>query len=243
MDEAGFLSVKQMNALVAPGLGKPLPADSLRRHPPAPRGGARRCAADFGKKRTRGASGAHEIFRQQIAALREAVNDLAAGQTERGFGRLEEFGAIQELEDHSDRLKALSEKHLEALNAGKTSMIVSPTHAEGRIVADVVRADLRGLGLLGAEEQSFTRLENLNWTEAEKRDAVHYVSGQVVEFHRITKGVRRDGVQEGKFLSGEQWRVKRQDGNRVIVERNGAEKELPLPRRRIFLPTPSRRWP
>ena len=26
------------------------------------------------------------------------MNDLASGETERGFGRLEEFGAIQELE-------------------------------------------------------------------------------------------------------------------------------------------------
>ena len=32
-----------------------------------------------------------KIFRQQIAALREAVNDLAAGRSERGFNRLEEF--------------------------------------------------------------------------------------------------------------------------------------------------------
>ena len=82
------------------------------------------------------------------------MNDLAAGETERGFGRLEEFGAIQELEDHSDRLKALSEKHLEALKTGKTSMIVSPTHAEGRIVADAVRADLRGLGYLALKNSA-----------------------------------------------------------------------------------------
>ena len=37
-----------------------------------------------------------------------------------------------------------------------------------------------------------------------------------------------------KFLSGEQWRVKRREGTRVIVERNGAEKELPLAQAKNF---------
>ncbi|MFY9984531.1 MAG: MobF family relaxase [Chthoniobacterales bacterium] len=234
VDEAGFLSVKQMNALAGLALEnhcRLILSGDTRQHHGVERGDALRILERSGLVEQ---AALNRIFRQQIAALREAVNDLAAGQTERGFGRLEEFGAMQEVEDHSDRLKALSEKHLEALKAGKTSMIVSPTHAEGRIVADAVRVDLRRLGLLGAEEQLFTRLENLNWTEAEKTDAVHYAPGQVVEFHRITKGVRRDGAQEAKFLSGEQWRVKRRDGTRVIVERNGVEKELPLPQSKNF---------
>ncbi len=234
VDEAGFLSVKQMNALVGLALEnhcRLILSGDTRQHHGVERGDALRILERSGLVEQ---AALNRIFRQQIAALREAVNDLAAGQTERGFGRLDEFGAIQELEDHSDRLKVLSEKHVEALKAGKSSMIVSPTHAEGRIVADAVRVDLRRLGLLGVEEQTFTRLENLNWTEGEKRDAVHYRPGQVVEFHRITKGVRRDAVQETKFLSGEQWRVKRREGTRVIVERNGAEKELPLGQAKNF---------
>jgi conjugative relaxase-like TrwC/TraI family protein len=168
VDEAGFLSVKQMNALVGLALEnhcRLILSGDTRQHHGVERGDALRILERSGLVEQAALT---RIFRQQIATLREAVNDLAAGQTERGFGRLEEFGAIQELEDHSDRLKALSEKHLEALMMGKTSMVVSPTHAEGRIVAEAVRADLRGLGLLGVEERSFTRLENLNWTEAEK---------------------------------------------------------------------------
>jgi conjugative relaxase-like TrwC/TraI family protein len=234
VDEAGFLSVKQMNVLVGLALEnhcRLILSGDTRQHHGVERGDALRILERSGLVEQAALT---RIFRQQIAALREAVNDLAAGETERGFGRLEEFGAIQELEDHSDRLKALSEKHLEALKDGKTSMIVSPTHAEGRIVADAVRVELRGLGLLGTEERSFTRLENLNRTEAEKRDAVYYTPGQVVEFHRITKGVRRDAVQEAKFLSGEQWRVKRREGASVTIERNGAEKELPLAQAKNF---------
>jgi hypothetical protein len=80
----------------------------------------------------------------------------------------------------------------------------------------------------------FERLENLNWTEAQKKDAVHYAPGQIVEFHRMTKGAVREGKREPKFLSGEQWRVKRKQGASVIIERNGAERELPLPQAKNF---------
>jgi hypothetical protein len=40
--------------------------------------------------------------------------------------------------------------------------------------------------------------------------------------------------KDSKFLSGEQWRVKRKEGDRVVLERNGAEKELPLTAARNF---------
>jgi hypothetical protein len=175
-----------------------------------------------------------KIFRQQIAALREAVNDLAAGRSERGFNRLEEFGAIREIEDDSERLLALAQRHLDAIQCRKTSMIVSPTHAEARVAARAVRQELREAGLVGAEERVFDRLENLNWTEAEKTDPVHYTPGQIIEFHRITKGAVRDGKREAKFLSGEQWQVKRCDAGSVIIERNGAEKWLPLSQAKNF---------
>ena len=36
-------------------------------------------------------------------------------------------------------------------------------------------------------------------------DAVTYEPGQIVEFHRMAKGVVRRGVQEKRFKSGEQW--------------------------------------
>ena len=162
------------------------------------------------------------------------MNDLSAGRSERGFRRLEEFGAIQEVEDHAERLKKLAEKHLNAVQLGKTSMIVSPSHAEARFAASAVRQELRAAGLIGPEESVFERLENLNWTLAQKRDAVHYAPGQIVEFHRMTKGAERDGKREPKFLSGEQWLVKRKEAGSVVVERNGAEKRLPLSQGKNF---------
>ena len=83
---------------------------------------------------------------------------------------------------------------------------------------------MRAAGFIGAEESVFERLENLNWTLAEKKDAVRYASGQIVEFHRMTKGAVRDGKRELKFLSGEQWRVKGKEGDSVIIERTAPQR-------------------
>jgi conjugative relaxase-like TrwC/TraI family protein len=234
IDEAGFLSLKQMNALVALALANGcrviLSGDS-RQHHGVERGDALRILERSGLIEQAALT---KIFRQQIAALRDAVNDLSAGRSERGFRRLEESGVIQEIEDQSERLRALAAQHLEAVRSGKTSMIVSPTHLEARTAARAVRKELRAAGIIGAEEAIFERLENLNWTLAQKKDAVHYVPGQIVEFHRMTKGAERDGKREPKFLSGEQWRVKRKEGLSVIIERNGAEKVLPLSQGKNF---------
>jgi hypothetical protein len=57
------------------------------------------------------------------------------------------------------------------------------------VVAEAVSQTMRLRGLIGTEERVFTGLQNLNWTESERSDAVHYVPGKVVEFHRITPAV------------------------------------------------------
>jgi conjugative relaxase-like TrwC/TraI family protein len=234
VDEAGFLSVRQMSELVAFALENDcrlILSGDTRQHHGVERGDALRILERAGVIEQAALT---KIFRQQIAALREAVSDLARGRTERGFDRLEAFGAIAEVEGEAERLKAISDQHLSALGAGRTSMIVSPAHAEARLVAEAVRRELRTAGLIGATEETFERLENLNWTEAQKRDAVNYAPGQIVEFHRITKAIPSGQRREPKFLSGEQWRVKRREGNSVIIERNGGEKELPLSQAKNF---------
>jgi hypothetical protein len=77
-------------------------------------------------------------------------------------------------------------------------------------------------------EHCVTRLQRLNLTESQQGDAVTYEPGQIVEFHRMAKGVVRSGVQEKRFKSGEQWEVLRRKEGAVIVGKNGVEKHLPL---------------
>src|SRR6201994_1614590 len=169
-----------------------------------------------------------KIHRQRIPELRAAVEDLRKGRTEEGFDKLDKFGAIQEIADAIDHLAAIAEKHIEALNAQRSSLIIAPTHGECRAIAGAVRKAMKEKGLLLDSEYSVTRLQRLNLTDSQQHDAVTYERGQIVEFHRVAKGVVRSGVQEKRFKSGEQWEVLRREEGAVIVGKNGVEKQLPF---------------
>jgi hypothetical protein len=83
-------------------------------------------------------------------------------------------------------------------------------------------------GLLSDSEHSVMRLQRLNLTDSQQRDAVTYRTGQIVRFHRMAKGAVRGRAQEKRFKSGEQWEVLRREEGAVIVGKDGVEKQLPL---------------
>ena len=83
-------------------------------------------------------------------------------------------------------------------------------------------------------EHSVTRLQRLNLTDSQQRDAVTYEPGQIVEFHRMAKGVVRRGVREKRFKSGEQVGSASPGEGSVIIGKDGVEKQLPLEQARTF---------
>src|SRR6516225_2502653 len=123
-----------------------------------------------------------EIFRQQIPALRAAVHDLSQGKSAEGFDKLDKFGAIQEIEDNaqpavSNRQDALGCRRVKADllpqhrlprpgHRSATSLVVAPTHAECRAIAEAVHAELKKTGLLAETERVVTRLQNTGLTES-----------------------------------------------------------------------------
>src|SRR6201995_3086384 len=169
-----------------------------------------------------------KIHRQRIPELRAAIENLSKGRTGEGFDKLDNFGAIQEIADAADRLAAIAEKHIEALEAQRSSLVIAPTHGECRAIAGAVRKAMKEKGLLLDSENSVTRVQRLNLTDSQQGDAITYEQGQIVEFHRMAKGVVRSGVQEKRFKSGEQWKVICQEEGAVIVGKEGVEKQLPL---------------
>ncbi len=169
-----------------------------------------------------------KIYRQKVPGLREAIEDLSRGRTGEGFDKLDKFGVIHEIADDAGRLKAIAEKQIEAIEAQRSSLIIAPTHGECRAIAGAVRQVMKDRSLLSGAEHSVTRLERLNLTESQQRDAVTYEPGQVVEFHKIAKGAVWRGVREKRFKSGEQWEVLRREEGGVIVGKDGVEKRLPL---------------
>jgi hypothetical protein len=127
---------------------------------------------------------------------------------------------IREIEKTDERLRAICDLHIGALKEKQSSLIVAPTHGEARRIAAVVRRELRAKGLIEEAEHIFTRLEKLNLTKAQREDAINYLPGQVVEFHRRAAG---------GFKSGEQWQVIGSQGRKeIVIERNGERRFLPV---------------
>ena len=74
-----------------------------------------------------------------MPALKAAIENLKAGRLQAGWEKLEHFGVIKEVVDDVELLQRAVKQHLEALRAGKTSLMISPRHEDGRKVAAVLQ--------------------------------------------------------------------------------------------------------
>ena len=127
-----------------------------------------------------------EIQRQQ-GDYKQAIKFLSKGMVEDGFRQLNRLGWIREVA-HEDRYKALAGDYIDAIEAGKTALVVSPTHFEGQRIETEIRSELQKLGHVGTDERKFRTLENLGLTQADRGDSVNYLPGDVIEFHQNAKG-------------------------------------------------------
>jgi conjugative relaxase-like TrwC/TraI family protein len=234
VDEAGFLSVHQMVGLQEFALQngcRLIVTGDTKQHHSVQRGDALRILERSG---VIAQAALTKIYRQRIPELREAIEDLSKGRTAEGFDKLVRFGVIQEIADDTGRMTAIAGKQIEAIEAQRSSLIIAPTHGECRAIADAVRQAMKAKGLLSGTEHSVTRLERLNLTESQQRDAITYEPGQIVEFHRIAKGAVRNSGKENRFKSGEQWEVLRREEGTIIIGKDHIEKQLPLDQARKF---------
>lgn len=161
-----------------------------------------------------------EIQRQKDTGYREAVYAMSRGDALDGFTRLEKLGAVLEMDDEGKRYASLAKTYAEAVTAKETVLVVSPTHAEGALVTNAIRSELKAGGLIGNEEKPFLSLRNLQWTDAERSDAARYHPGLVVQFTQNAKG----------FTKGERFTVEKVEGGRVWL----AGKPLPLDKAERF---------
>jgi conjugative relaxase-like TrwC/TraI family protein len=129
-------------------------------------------------------------IQRQTGEYKEAVHALSEGRTVEGFDRLDALGWVLELPD-AERHRQLAADYVETVAKGKSVLVVSPTHAEADRVTGEIRRALKATREVGAAERTFRVLENSGLTEAERKDAVNYVSGDVVQFHQNAKGFTR----------------------------------------------------
>ena len=196
VDEAGLLSVEEMNGIFAAARrlkARVILSGDTGQHNAVARGDALRIL-----QREAGLKPAvmSEIHRQQNPLYKDAVEALSRGDASLGATLLEKQGAFVEVSGKESATK-LSADYLAAIERGETALVVSPTHEEGRIVTSKIRADLVRQGKLGAGGHVFERYLDLQLTTAEKRERSPYVAGRVLRFHRSTTG----------FVSGDTARV------------------------------------
>lgn len=135
-------------------------------------------------------------IRRQQGQYREAVAALAEGDFLAGYDKLDALGWIKSTPvfDHN---KPLVDDYVAALHAGKSVLVVAPTHKEGDEITAEIRARLKEEGKIGDEERDFVQLRPLGWTDAEKGDLSRYDGTEVLQFHR----------NSGTFKAGDRVRV------------------------------------
>lgn len=213
VDEAGLLGTKDMTALLELATrqnARLVLSGDTRQHASVVRGDALRIlntvagleVAEVGK-----------IRRQKSAAYRAVVQDLSEGKVAQAFTALNRMGCIKDISQHDP-----VQDYIAAVKAGKSALLISPTHAQGEEITHAVRAELRRSGMIVAKEVEVTRLRNLNLTEAEKSDARNFAPGHVVQFTQNAPGITR----------GTRWTVTERTDAEVRIESNGTLRTLPL---------------
>lgn len=115
---------------------------------------------------------------------------LSEGRTLQGFNALDRLGWIRQAGD-DQRYAAIAADYLQALNDKKSVLVVSPTHKEAVRVTEAIRGTLRQAGKLGSQEREFTRLVQVNASDAERGRAEVYRPGDVLVFHQNARGHKK----------------------------------------------------
>lgn len=138
-----------------------------------------------------------EIMRQKNAdddRYQLAAKQLSEGDTLAGFQTLSGMGWVKELGDDQQRCRAIASEYVDALNGGKSVLVVSPTHKEAAAITHEIRSQLRQAKKIGDTDHAATRLVPLNTSEAERGQASTYRGGPLVAvFHQNAKGGFKKG--------------------------------------------------
>jgi ATP-dependent exoDNAse (exonuclease V) alpha subunit len=129
------------------------------------------------------------VQRQTQAEYRDAIQTLrhSPGQ---GFEKLEQLGAVREV-PYLERAQAVASAYRTLTSdANRSVLVVAGTHDEIGKITDTIREDMKQRGELqrGIVAECYVPLQ---WTEAQKKDMVNYKSGQVLLFHRSSRGVEK----------------------------------------------------
>jgi len=217
VDEAGLLGTKDMLAILEMATKnntQVILGGDTRQHASVVRGDALRILTTVAGIQP---AEVNKIYRQQNEKYRKAVEDLSKGDIKQGFEKLDAIGSIKTIDPMKPN-EALVNDYVEALKKGKTTLVISPTHAQGDEVTKAIRDRLRIEGMIGKKEITVPQLRNLNYTAAQKSDYRNFETGQVIQFNQNAKGFKR----------GSRWTVEKASETAVTIRNEAGElKSLP----------------
>lgn len=230
IDEAGLLGTKTTRAVFE--LAERLDARVLltgdkRQHGSVERGATLRLLEDEAGLRP----AEIKAIQRQRDRYKAAVECLSQGRVRQGFQRLDDLGWIRDV-GYEDRERAIAEAYLDAQHGGKSTLVISPTHAEGERITAEIRRRMKREGLMAEKGRRFHDLVSAQLTLGEKHDPRSYRAGDVLVFHQNAKGFRKGerlvaGADEIPFDQAERFTVYRSGeiefarGDQLRITKNG----------------------
>lgn len=230
IDEAGLLGTKTTRAVfeLAEKLdSRVLLTGDKRQHGSVERGATLRLLEDEAGLRP----AEIKAIQRQRDNYKAAVEALSEGRVKQGFQRLDGLGWIREV-GREDRERAIADAYLDARQSGESTLVISPTHAEGGRITGEIRRRMKDEGLIDPEGRQFGTLMSESLTLGEKHDPQSYRPGDVLVFHQNAKGHRKGerlvaGRDEIPFDQVERFTVYRPGhiemakGDQVRITKNG----------------------
>lgn len=222
VDESSLLGVRTANQLVElteQRKSRLIMSGDTFQHHSVEAGDAHRCLRDKAKIKT---VTVNKILRQKVEPFRKVVEQMAKGKSLEAFQALDKMGSIKEIADNDERLLHIAKDYVSKSSKKESTLIISPSKAEGEILTHTVRALQKQKGIIKGKERSFETLNDLSFTQAQKKDQSQYQEGQVVRYFKN---------QGGGFKAGSQHEIlPKSKDNKILVQdlQTKDVRELPL---------------
>jgi len=147
-----------------------------------------------------------DIRRQQHTAYRCAVKTMALGASKAGLEQLEQLGWVHEGRDqYIKNAVDTYTAHLETSKDFQQVLAVAPTWAENHSFTRELRSQLKAKAFLGVGEPVLCH-QSLQWTQAQKQQASHYIPGMVIKATTRIKGFEsKRGYEVSKIHDQKVW--------------------------------------
>ncbi len=119
-----------------------------------------------------------EIVRQKDYKYRKVAKALSKGMVSTAIDFLDQQQCITEARS-GNRYDLMVKEYFNALDIGKSAIIVNPTHRENDLIAEKIRAELKHRNIISAEREVIC-LKSLNWTKAQKTVYKNYKPGMII---------------------------------------------------------------